>query len=155
RRLRKELFRAAVSYAQLLGMQAYHNPKHFLKVYKYVLLQHSKIKGLSLAVRQCELLAAVGHDFAHQGSTLRRDAPGGIPLPHLGHDISTERVSAILFDNLLKRSGASLGARVFIAQLIIATTFGDPSIKLKTPSEKRLVCADIMPEKDFLKWMEG
>lgn len=137
------------------GPPAYHNKAHFRRVVaNTALLLDASDERAPEVVGQAMMFAALGHDFGHQGSTFRKDAPRGKPLIELGDNIATEEVSAILMDRLAREIGLSVGMRVFIARLIHATTFGNPAIVPQTPLEKLLCCADVAPNRSFKDWLK-
>lgn len=118
-----------------------HNPKlHFCDACSNTLMLFdlyygARAKtGFLLLVRQMLEIAMYGHDCGHRGSTLRVDYSKSkfgrsmpLPLPELGNKVSVEYVSVLLVDQFLvtqKIVEISLGARLFIAGVIYATTFG-------------------------------
>jgi len=144
------MLKEAADSVKPFGPPAYHNGGHFATVVDNIEALTRAGGGHSIhnkewAVAQGLMIAAAGHDFAHQGSTLRSDAPGKIALPNLGLGIRTEEVSAILVDQTLKRFNVDVGMRLFVCRHIWATTFGNPKVKPVTKTEYMLALADVAP----------
>lgn len=122
----------------------YHNPEHFRGVCEGVREQLWQLQregsSPSSGIRHSLLLAAAGHDWGHPGSTLRRDAPRGVPFPELSLALSNEMVSAIAVDAWAASCAVPLGVRGKGPQ---------------TEYEQILVCADIIPEEDFWRRHES
>jgi class 3 adenylate cyclase len=140
------------------GPPAYHNSDHFQKVLDSTRQQMAvAAPSFPRGVQQSLFLAAAGHDWGHQGTTFRRDAPDDLVLlrADLGRNISTEMVSAIEYDRQLREADVPLGTRVHVAQLIDGTTFGVSGKGPQTETEKILACADVAPEPDFGSWMKS
>ena len=156
RRALGAVLHVAAQSVQPFGQPAYHNGQHFVEVVGNTrLLLDALEQPVPEAVRQALLIAAAGHDFAHQGSTFRRDAPNGKPLPELGDDVATEQVSAILMYELARVYGFTPPARLFIVRAIHATTFGNPAISPQSPLEKLLACADVAPNTpQIVAWLK-
>ena len=122
----------------------YHNEKHFREFATSALLLFDAIHGKEakrsmLAARQAVEIAGWLHDCHHMGCTLRFDyneadysdrpdyASGIYGLfmeKEFGREVSTEYVSAYAANQLLETLGLPVPWRVFIVQLIWATTFG-------------------------------
>jgi len=153
------VLRRAAKSVEPFGPPAYHNGEHFATVVRNVANLMTALTDLSLypeSVTQGMMLAAAGHDFAHQGSTLRRDAPGEVARPDLGMDISTEEVSALLIDEILRHAGVDVAMRLFVCRHIWATTFGNPNVRPITRTEHMIALADVVPVlPPFQLYMQG
>jgi hypothetical protein len=147
----------------------YHTIEHFREVLAHgtaiiTAYTHLSHKKLPPVVEQAFYLALALHDIGHPGATFRSDAPRGIQLPHFGTEVSTEWVSSVLADAFAKENGFNPFARLFITQIIWASTYGGTTprgkllkldrIKPSTFFEHTMVVADIAPADSFVREMQ-
>ncbi|MFA5954631.1 MAG: hypothetical protein WC817_03800 [Patescibacteria group bacterium] len=73
------------------------------------------------------------HDYGHSGRTLRVSDDG----------LSNEEFAAVAADEYAASKGFGTYQRILIQGDVIASTFGNPSIKPETPAEKAFALADV------------
>lgn len=138
-----------------LYQNPYHNYQtHFASVMDrtHLLLE---MRSYPKIIKQAMLVAALGHDIGHPGSTLRKNAKKPLQREELGTQVSNEWVSGCMVDNAIGIYGFSVGARLCIFSAIQATTFGDPTFRIPNhPLAHLIACADIAPSVGVLEWFE-
>ncbi|MDR3612649.1 MAG: hypothetical protein P4L53_03730 [Candidatus Obscuribacterales bacterium] len=146
----EKLIDMLVNYDRVFS-NAYHNVKHSVTVFDRLDTVLAKT-SYPAVVMQALQLAALAHDLAHPGATLRRDAIIKPALPELGNDVSNERVSGLLLDQFLALRGVDVQIRAMAFVLIQATTFG-AAVEIHTDIERMLAIADIAPSGSFIEWV--
>lgn len=151
---------------------AYHNPAHFRTVQREgmaALTTYQLLTGHKIPTAVCQLMsiALYTHDADHCGSTFRNAAPKPelLALPELGTSVSTEWVTALKVNCLLKDSGVVLPARMFQTKIHWASTYGGQTgtgreLGIPVPDPQDLYgcimrAADVYPNANFIDWINA
>ena len=137
-----KLHKLAVQYARRSVSPfspAYHNDEvHFAETEANGLVAADAYAGgnkrkMPDLVRQVFGLALRTHDAHHCASTFRFEAPRGMFRPELGTNVSSEWVTALAVNELMRRQGLNVPARLFQTGVIWSSTYGGA-----TPNGQRL-----------------
>lgn len=173
KRLRQLLYTAEAT-STSLELVPYHNITHFREVLvdgQAIIDAYEELSDHSIPtlVQQAFAFALMTHDLHHPGATFFHDAIGMAVNVGKKEDVTLENVtvewvSAKIADRLASAAGFNPLARLFIVNIIWASTYGANSprgkelglerIQPSTLYELAIVVADVAPTDSFLRWIE-